>query len=213
MASCQSITSKLIKVSGDFLDRYQEFRKDAAKVFVDTIIPGKSGSEKELNKLIDSAFDLQTDLLKSYGKLSGEGSGKIGARDLQIPTKKVTGTLIATERTFIVAPSPFDKVIVTVKKTDGKAGADICVCAKYATDKQEQFDKKEKTIDSGKCTDGDSVKFVFTDMAEKIITIHLVHKGFPTDKFEYYVSLEGEFDEVKMKSLVVFHGSGAVPRS
>jgi hypothetical protein len=31
MASCQSLTSQLIKVSGDFLDRYQDFRKAAPK--------------------------------------------------------------------------------------------------------------------------------------------------------------------------------------
>ncbi|GAA0878204.1 hypothetical protein GCM10009119_11720 [Algoriphagus jejuensis] len=214
MASCQSLTSSLIKVSGDFLDRYQDFRKEAAKVFVDVIIPGSGSSQKELNKLIDSALDLQTDLFKSYGVITGEGSGKIGARDLIIPTKKVTGTLIATERTFIVAPSPFDKVIVTIKKTDGKAGADICVCAKYATDKQEQFNKKEKSIQKGKDSDGDEARFVLADMAEKITTIHLVHKGFPTDKFEYTVQVEGEFSEEKMKELAgptpVKHGSGAV---
>ena len=140
-------------------------------------------------------------MLNSYGKVTGEGSGKIGARDLQIPIKKVTGSLIATERTFIVAPSPFDKVTVTVKKTDGKAGADICVCAKWANAKQEQFNKKEKSINKGKDTGGDSVQFVFNDMAEKIITIHLVHKGFPTDKFEYYVSLVGELMKLKCKIL------------
>ena len=100
MASCQSLTSQLIKVSADFLNRYQDFRRDAAKIYVDYIIPGKSDAEKQLNKLIDDAFQLQKDLMNTYGKLTGEGSGKIGARDLLIPTKKVTGTLIATERTF-----------------------------------------------------------------------------------------------------------------
>jgi len=199
MASCQSLTSQLIKVSGDFLNKYQDFRRDAAKVFVDTIIPGKSGSEKELDKLIDSAFELQKDLLNAYGKLSGEGSGEIGSRDLLIPTKKVTGTLYATGRTFIVAPSPFDKVIVTIRKTDGKAGADICVCAKYTSG--EQFNKKEKSIEKGKDTDGDEARFVLANMEEKITTIHIVHKGFPTDKFEYTVEVEGEFSKEKMEEL------------
>ena len=214
MASCQSLTASLIKVSGDFLDKYQDFRKEAAKVFVNVIIPGSGSSQKELNKLIDSALDLQTDLFKAYGMTTGEGSGKIGVRNLLIPTKKVTGTLIATERTFIVAPSPFDKVIVTIKKTDGKAGADICVCAKYATDKQEQFNKKEKSIEKGKDSDGDEARFVLADMADKITTIHLVHTGFALDKFEYTVQVEGEFSDEKMKELAgptaVKHGSGAV---
>ena len=199
MASCQSLTSQLIKVSGDFLNKYQDFRRDAAKVFVNIIIPGKSGSEKELDKLIDAAFELQKDLLNVYGKLTGEGSGKIGARDLLIPTKKVTGTLIATERTFFIAPSPFDKVIVTIRKTDGNAGADICVCAKYASG--EQFNKKEKSIEKGKDTDGDEARFVLANMEEKLTSIHLVHKGFPTDKFEYTVEVEGEFSKEAMEEL------------
>jgi hypothetical protein len=197
MASCQSLTSQLIKVSGDFLNRYQDFRKEAAKVFVDVILPGKN--PKALDDLIDEAIDLQTALLTSYGKISNDSSFEIGARELLIPTKKVTGTLIATERTFIVAPSPFDKVIVTIKKTDGKAGADICVCAKYATG--EKFNEKEKSIEKGKETEGDEVRIVMGDMAEKITTIHLVHKGFPTDKFAYTVEIEGEFNEEKMKDL------------
>lgn len=199
MASCQSLTSQLIKVSGDFLNKYQDFRRDAAKIFVDTIIPGKSGSEKELDKLIDAAFELQKDLLNAYGKLTGEGSGKIGERDLLIPTKKVTGNLILTERTFFVAPSPYDKVIVTIRKTDGKAGADICVCAKYTSG--EQFNKKEKSIEKGKDTVGDEARFVLANMEEKITSIHLVHKGFPTDKFEYTVEVEGEFSKEKMEEL------------
>lgn len=197
MASCQSLTSQLIKVAGEFLNKYQDFRKEAAEVYVDTIIPGKGDTQKALDSLIDKAFNLQTDLLNSYGKLTGEGSGKIGERDLLIPTKKVTGTLIATERTFMVAASPYDKVTVTIKKTDGKAGADICVCAKYTTG--EQFNKKEKSIAKGNDTIGNEAKFVLADMAEKITTIHLVHTGFVTDKFAYTVEVEGEFNEAAMQ--------------
>ena len=198
MASCQSLTSQLIKVSGDFLNKYQDFRRDAAKVFVDTIIPGDSSSEKELDKLVDAAFELQKDVLNAYGKLTGEGSGKIGARDLLIPTKKITGTNY-TERTFFVAPSPFDTVIVTIRKTDGKAGADICVCAKYTSG--EQFNKKEKSIEKGNETNGDEARFVLANMEEKLTSIHIVHKGFPTDKFEYTVEVEGEFSKAAMQEL------------
>lgn len=199
-ASCQSLTSQLIKVSGDFLKKYQDFRTKAAQVYVSTIIPGKGDTQKALNGLIEDAFSLQNDLLNAYGKLTGEGSGKIGARDLLIPTKKVTGSLIATERTFIIAPSPFDKVIVTIKKTDGKAGADICACAKHGTG--EYFDKKERAIDKGKETIGRDVTMVLENMVDKITTLHLVHTGFPTDKFEYTVSVEGEFSASAMQSLM-----------
>lgn len=192
-ASCQSLTSQLIKVTGDFVKDYQEFRKTAAKIFVDTIIPGKSGSEEELDKLIDQAFDLQTDLLNTYGKLTGDG--KIGARDLLIPTKNVTGDLVI-ERTFIVAPSPYDKVTITIKKTDGKAGADIAACAKYTTG--QLYDKKVKSLNKGKDAKGESATFTFTNMDNKLLTIHLVKTGFPTDTCNYSVSITGEFDKNEM---------------
>ena len=207
MASCQSVTSKLIKVAGDFLDQYQEFRKQAAKTYVDIIIPGKTGAEREMKKLVDAAFDLQTDLLKTYGRITNDSTWEIGARELLIPTKRATGSLIATERTFTIAPSPFDKVIITIKKTDGRAGAEIAVCAKYSSG--EQFNKKEKEISKGKDTIGQEARFVLADMAEKFTTIHLVHKGFPTDRFNYTVQIEGEFAEDKMKDLAR-KGTGAV---
>jgi hypothetical protein len=196
-ASCQSVTSGLLKVAGNFLDKYQELRKEAAKIFVDTIIPGKSGSEKELDKLIDLAIDLQTDLFKSYGVVAGEGDGKIGPRHLIVPTKKVTGNVKLTERTFIVAPSIFDNVTVTIKKTDGKAGADIACCAKYISG--EIYDEKRRNFDKGKDSIGNDREFKFTGMVDKLLTIHIVHEGFPTDSFAYDVSVEGSFDEGNME--------------
>jgi hypothetical protein len=198
-ASCQSLTSSLIKVTGDFLQKYQDFRRDAAKIYVNTIIPGKGDTEKAVDKLIDDAFGLQSDLMNAYDKVSGEGSWKIGARHILVPTKKVTGSLIATERTFVIPATPFDKLTITIKKTDGKAGADIAVCAKYSTG--EYFNKKEKSIDKGEETVGREVNFVLDDMADKPTTIHLVHTGLLTNKFEYTVSVEGEFNQAEMEKL------------
>jgi hypothetical protein len=197
-ASCQSVTSQLIKVAGDFVNQYQNFRKTAAKVFVDTIIPGKSGSEKEMDKLIDQAFDLQTGLINAYGKMTGEGAGKIGARTLIIPAKKVTGDLVI-ERTFEVVPSPFDTVTITIKKTDGKAGADIAACAKYTNGSH--YDKKERSLEKGKDKVGDTATFKFTNMANKLLTIHLVKEGFPTDTCNYTLSIEGEFNKAEMQKV------------
>lgn len=196
-ASCQSVTSGLLKVAGNFLDKYQELRKEAAKVFIDSIIPKKPDSEKQLDKLIDKAIDLQTDFFKAYGVIAGEGDGKVGPRHLIVPTKKVTGNLKFTERTFIVAPTIFDNVTVTIKKTDGKAGADIACCAKYITG--EIYDEKRRNFDKGKDSIGNDRQFKFTGMVDKILTIHLVHEGFPTDAFEYTVSLEGSFNEDNME--------------
>lgn len=197
-ASCQSLTSQFVKVIGGFVNDYQELRETAASIMVDTIIPGSPGAEEDLNRLIDQAIDLETKLLTSYGVVVGQGKGKIGPRYLIIPTKKVTGDLL-TERTFAVAPSPFDKVTITVKKTGGKAGADIAACAKYADG--EHYDEKSKSIPKGKDSKGDTVKFVFTNMAEKVLTIHLVQTGFPTDTCNYCISMEGEFDHKEMENL------------
>jgi|ADGO01.1.fsa_nt_gi hypothetical protein len=72
-ASCQSVTSGLLKVAGNFLGKYQDLRKEAAKVFAESIIPGEPGYEKKLDKLIDKVVDLQTDLFKAYGVVAGEG--------------------------------------------------------------------------------------------------------------------------------------------
>ena len=39
MASCQSVTSLLIKVGEIYAEQVQDFRSDAAKVFADYILP------------------------------------------------------------------------------------------------------------------------------------------------------------------------------
>lgn len=196
--NCSGIASGFVKVIGNFVDDYQEFRKDAAKVIVDVVIPDFAGSEEALDNLIDQAIDLQTKLFKSYGVAAGEGKGKIGPRYLIIPTKKVTGSL-KVEREFHFALCPFDKVTVTIKKTDGKAGADVAACIKYPNG--EHFNEKRKSIPKGKDSKGDSVKFVFTDMADKVLALRLVQTGFVTDVCHYSVSAEGEFDNDSMRIL------------
>lgn len=196
--NCSGITSGFLKVAGNFVDDYQEFRKAAAKVVVDVVIPNFAGSKEALDNLIDEAIDLQTKLFKSYGVAAGESKGKVGPRCLIIPTKKVTGSL-KVEREFHFALCPYDKVTVTIKKTDGKAGADIAACVKYPNGSY--FDQKNKSIPKGNDSKGDSVKFVFKDMDEKILTLRLVQTGFVTDVCHYSVSAEGEFDDKVMKSL------------
>lgn len=196
--NCSGIASGLVKVIGTFVEDYQEFRKDAANVFVSAIIPGKPDAEKQLNKLIDDAIDLQTKLFKSYGVAVGESKAKIGPRHLTIPTKNVTGSL-KVEREFVTAMCPFDTVTITIKKTDGKGGADIAACVKYANG--DYFDKKERSIEKGKDSKGVTKTIKFEDMADKVLTIRLKQTGFITDVCHYSVSIEGEFNEQIMKSL------------
>ncbi len=194
-ASCQSLTSKVIEVAGDYLDEYQEFRKNAAKVLVPNFLNIPIPTNV-LNDLIDQAIDLQTKALKSYGVVVGQGKGKIGPRYQIVPTKKVTGKLV-TERTFCVLPSTFDKLIITIKKTDGKAGADVAVCAKYSNGSI--YNEKRKSIDKGKDSKGDEIRFVLANMEDKFLTIHLVQTGLVTNTCSYDLSIEGEYNPNKLE--------------
>ena len=48
-------------------------------------------------------------------------------------------------------------------------------------------------------------------MDSKILTIHLVKTGFPTDTCNYTLSIEGEFDKTEMEKIGVSKtGQGAV---
>ena len=46
-----------------------------------------------------------------------------------------------------------------------------------------------------------SLAILKANMEEKLTSIHIVHKGFPTDKFEYTVNVEGEFSTEAMEDL------------
>jgi len=198
--SCQSAFSGLQKVFNNMVEDYIDFRKTAAKAFVEIIIPGKDGAKTELKKLVDNMAQLQINAYQAQGIVAGQGRGKIGPRYLIAPTKKVTGKLVpgGTERTFIISNNAYDKLFVTVTKTGGKAGAKIAVCTKY--NNGSHHNEKRKEIPTGKNSDGTSRRLVFFGMGEdKYTSIHIVKTGLLTDNFEYYVTVEGEFNEDKMK--------------
>lgn len=198
--SCQSLFSKAESIFNDLAQDYIDFRMEAAQVFVDYIIPGKPGSEAKLDDLFDKATDLQIKLYKSYGIIAGKTSAHVGGVEIMIPTKKWEGDCY-TERTFTILSSPYDKVVIKVKKTDGKRGLKMAACAKYASG--ETYDKKEREIDKGKETDNEERTFTFEkNMLNKNITLHLVAFGnLPTDKCSYRLEVEGFFDEEEMKKI------------
>ena len=173
---------------------------DAAKVFVDVIIPGKQGSNKAMNDLIDDATNMQIDLYKSYGVIAGQSNATIGAVDLIVPLKKWTGDLY-TERTFQIMQSPYDKIVITIKKTDGKRGVEFTACAKYSNGSP--YDTKSGKIENGNETAGQVRTITFQrNMLDKNISLHLVaHGALPTDKCEYTLTVEGFFDENEMKEI------------
>ena len=195
--SDQRLTFQLVQTVKSFAQEYRAFRKEAARVITDTVIP--SDSDDALNSVVERAIDLQTRLFESYGVKAGEEKGKFGVRYLMIPTQRVTGNLL-TERTFILAPSPFDKVTIVVKKTDGKAGADITACARYLQNNT-RYDEKYKSFAIGEDSTEDSVMFVFTGAADKVITLHLLQTGRVINRFEYAITIEGELDHAAMRAI------------
>lgn len=200
--SCKSITSKVVKILDAMVKDYIEFRGEATKVFIQYIIPGKSNADAEMNKLVDKATKMQLDAYKAGGIITGQGTGKIGAVNLIIPTKAFAGSLVSTlgtERTFEISNSPYDKVYITVTKTDGGAGADIKACSFYTNGSVYNNDK-QKSIEKGDKSKGNSVTFTFFNQEnDKMISLHIVKTGLITDKFDYKVEVKGEFNPEKLK--------------
>ncbi len=198
--SCKSIFSGAERIFNNLSQDFIKFRMDAAQVFLDVIIPGKQGSNKAMNDLIDDATKMQIDLYKSYGVITGQSNATIGAVDLIVPLKKWTGDLY-TERTFQIMQSPYDKIVITIKKTDGKRGVEFTACAKYSNGSP--YDTKSGKIENGNETAGQVRTITFQrNMLDKNISLHLVaHGALPTDKCEYTLTVEGFFDENEMKEI------------
>lgn len=198
--SCQSLFSKAESIFNDLAKDYIEFRMEAAQVFAEYILPGTSKKNSKMDELFDKATDLQIKLYRSYGIIAGQSSASIGGVELIIPVKKWEGACY-TERTFTILSSPYDKVVIKVKKTDGKRGLKMKACAKHSNGSV--MDWKEREIESGKETAGVERTITFEkDMLNKNITLHLVASGaLPTDKCEYTLEVEGFFDEKEMEKI------------
>jgi hypothetical protein len=198
--TCQSLFANAEKIFNGLVQDYISFRMEAAEAFVNFIIPDKPKADQKLDELFDKATKLQIDLYKSFGVMTGESNQTIGAVNLIVPLKKWTGTLY-TERTFVILQSPFDKVVIKVKKTDGKRGVKMKACAKYSNGSP--YDDKSREIDNGNETAGVERTITFEkNMMDKTITLHLVAFGnLPTDKCEYLLTIEGHFDEEEMKKI------------
>jgi hypothetical protein len=198
--SCQSLFSKAESIFNDLAQDYIEFRMEAAEVFASYIIPGLDKKGTKLDELFDKATDLQTKLYKSYGIITGGTNAQIGAVDIIIPLKKWEGNLY-TERQFTILSSPYDKVVIKIKKTDGKRGMKIVACSKYSNGSP--HDRKDREIDNGKETEGVERTITFEkDMLNKAISLHLVAFGaLPSDKCAYTLEIEGFFDEKEMEKI------------
>ncbi|MBK8507068.1 MAG: hypothetical protein IPL46_35780 [Saprospiraceae bacterium] len=157
-------------------------------------------AKNAISDMASAAIGVQNEILGLIGAVSGDGKGHIGPRYLYIPTKQVTGELIATERTFIITPSSYNKVTVTIKKRDGKAGAGVAVCAKWA-DGREYNTKDQKYFADGEQSIGTTQSWVFANMKDKFLTIHLVHTGGVLNYFDYELSIEGEWDAADLYAI------------
>jgi len=130
-------------------------------------------------------------MLGYWNSMAKGGWATIGPRMLG-PTWE-EGTLVGTSgRTFVTtAPANTGKATVVIRKTDGRVGTEVTVCA---TRKGEQprviwnF-----RIDNGKDNVGKEFKKDFTDVSDSFISINLDGKSvIPTDKFAYKVKMDAE---------------------
>lgn len=203
--TCQSLFSGAERIFNNLSVEFIKFRMDIAQVFVEIIIPGKDNGGKAMDDAFDRATQMQIDLYKSYGILSGQSNMTIGAVDLIVPLKKWTGDLY-TERTFRILNSPYDKIVIKIKKTGGKRGMKFKACAKYSNGSP--YDDKSGSID--KDAEGTERTITFAkNMVDKNISLHLVAEGgFMTDKCDYTLSIEGYFDEGEMQKLYEENNKG-----
>jgi hypothetical protein len=201
--SCQSLFSNIVKAADGVIQKVSQLEQSAADALGPYIVTAATGippqftntpaAKNAISNMANAAIGVQNEILGLIGAVSGDGKGHVGPRYLYIPTKQVTGELIATERTFIITPSSYNKVTVTIKKRDGKAGAGVAVCAKWA-DGREYNTKDQKYFAEGENSIGTEQKWVFANMKDKFITIHLVHTGGLLNYFDYELSIEGEWE-------------------
>lgn len=196
--SCKSLFSGAEPIFNKVAKEYIKFRMDAAKIIVPIVLPGLANAQEETNKLIDEATKMQIQLYNSYGIISGQSNMTVGAVDLIVPLKKWTGDLY-TERTFTILNSPYDKIVITIKKTDGRRGVKFKACAKYSNGSP--YDEKDGEID--KDANGAERTITFAkNMLDKNISLHLVASGStPVNKCDYTLSVEGFFDNDEMQKI------------
>lgn len=187
---CVSMFSKIADQMNKVVPTYVDLRMEAAQALVGVILP-----TADLDELTEKMKDVQIGAYKAIGEVVGDKATP-GAVNLTVPYFKYQGKSYA-ERTFHVSNSGFDRVKVKVKKTGGKNGADIVVC-KYTTDGN-YIKSKTVSIDKGKDTAGKERTVEFKGMKnDKYLTVHVINKGWATDKFDYNLTVTGEFDTAKL---------------
>jgi len=187
---CESIFSKVLSAGTDIFYAYQDMRKEVANVLLGD----------GLGDVAEIAIDFQTQFYETIGEVPGNGEGSVGPRYLTVPCKNITGRLqgegVITARTFITVPTGYDKLYVTIKKTDGRAGANITVCVK--DDNGLTANSKEKSIENGNNTIGVEKKFTFFGTEDKYLSI-FIDKTTGLNDFAYTVKIEGEMNPDKLE--------------
>lgn len=189
-SKCVSLFSRIADQFNKVVPTYIDIRMEAGELLLGTVL-----EDADVEELTDKMKQAQIDAYKAIGEIVGDKNTP-GAVNLVVPYHKYTGSSFV-ERTFTVSNNSFDRVKVKVKKTGGKNGAEIVVC-KYTTDGN--FIKtKNANIDKGKDTSGQERVIEFKGMKnDKYLTIHIINKGFASDKFDYKLTVTGEFDTEKL---------------
>lgn len=187
---CQSPFASLMNAFNGLKNAYQDMRKEAAN-----IILGDGAGD-----IVQLSNDFQNAVFDAAGVVTGNGPGSVGPRYLLIPSRNITGRLegegVLTTRTFITAPSGYDKTYVTIEKTDGRAGCDITVCVKDPSGIT--VNSKQKAIGQSNSTIGNKASFTFFGTEEKYLSIYL-NKTNGLNDFAYKVTITGEMNGDKLQ--------------
>lgn len=189
-SQCVSLFSRIADQFNKVVPTYIDIRMEAGELLLGTVL-----EDADVEELTDKMKQAQIDAYKAIGEIVGDKNTP-GAVNLVVPYHKYKGSSFL-ERTFYVSNNGFDNVKVEVEKTGGKNGADIVVC-KYTTEGN-YIKTKSASVDKGKDTSGQRRVIEFKGMKnDKYLTVHIINTGFASDKFDYELTVTGEFNTEKL---------------
>ncbi len=124
------------------------------------------------------------EMLNIWNKLNDDGWGTIGARGLAYDDS-ASGTIRGlTNRTFVMPPSPHDRIRVSINKTDGKAKTGITICS-VGPGGETTVQEAAFTFENNK--DPSERNFVISGVRDRVVSI-LMRNYSVANKFTYDIS-------------------------
>jgi hypothetical protein len=173
------------QVTGDIYKKWGEVIIATGCVTGVTIASGGVALPLTL-KCIDKAdkyAQAAEDMIKWFNTMANNGRWTIGPRRIEFGTTQ-TGSLVSTASRVFVSVAPLDKDSVTfkVKKTDGKAKAQIIICK--VTEKGDFINLFEGEFDKGDDNVGKEITKTVTGVKGHLVQIR-IDADSVVRKFEY----------------------------